>query len=87
MRKDIEQLMDLNDELAEKDKEIEKLQDKILKLETDASIYKDLSSLRQEKINKAIGYINNCIFDYEENTMIGEDFKIVKRKLLGSDKE
>ena len=31
-------------------KEIERLQDKILKLETDASIYKDLSDLRQEKL-------------------------------------
>ena len=67
--------------------EIERLRDKILKLETDASIYKDLSNLRQERIDEAIGYINNCIFDYEENTMIGEDFKIVKRKLLGSEEE
>ena len=40
------------------EQEIERLRDKILKLETDASIYKDLSDLRQERINKAIEFIN-----------------------------
>ena len=53
--------------------EKEMLQDKVYKLE--------------DTIKEAIEYIDHCIFDYEENTMIGEDFKIVKRKLLGSDKE
>lgn len=38
-------------------------------------------------INKAIEYTDSCIFDYEENTMIGEDFKIIKNILKGSDKE
>lgn len=38
-------------------------------------------------INKAIEYTDSCIFDYEENTMIGEDFKIIKNILKGYGKE
>lgn len=64
----------------EKDKEIERLQDKILKLETDASIYKDLSNLRQEKINKALEYIyKNGIIDLNGYDLL--------KILQGSDKE
>lgn len=38
-------------------------------------------------IKEAIEYIDHCIFDYEEYSMVGEDFVIVKNILQGSDKE
>ena len=66
--------------VKEKDKEIERLNDKILKLETDVSIYKDLSNLRQERINKALEYIyKNGIIDLNGYDLL--------KILQGSDKE
>ena len=41
----------------------------------------------QNRIDKAIEYCDNCIFDYEEDTMIGYDFKIVKYLLNGKSME
>lgn len=40
----------------------------------------------QDRIEKAIEHINNCLFDYEEDSIVGEDFNIAKRILMGSDK-
>ena len=50
----------------------------------------DLQNKLQQKeniIKEAIEYIDHCIFDYEEYSMVGEDFVIVKNMLQGSDKE
>ena len=41
----------------------------------------------QARIDKAIEHINNCLFDYEEDSIIGEDFNLAKRILMGDDKE
>ena len=70
--------------------EIERLRDKILKLETDVSIYKDLSNLRQEKINKANYFIDQEIMylvkpkDYNKIEMLQD---ILNGNKFGSDKE
>lgn len=72
-----------------------KLKDKILKLETDVSIYKDLSNLRQEKINKALEYINSDKmlelreeFEYCNDKDLFDGFAgHLDRILRGSDKE
>lgn len=45
-------------------------------------IAKDLEIERLHSIIKeAREYIEHCIFDYEENSMVGEDFKVVKNIL------
>ena len=63
-------------------------------LQAELELYKDnqehlIKQLEEKdkRINKAKEYTDSCIFDYEENTMIGEDFKIIKDILKGSDKE
>ena len=69
------------------EKENKELQEEIERLNHEADTYMKIAVARQKRIDKAIEYIDKCIFDYEENTMIGQDFVITKNILKGDDKE
>jgi hypothetical protein len=76
-------------------KEELELYDMVLNSEKSFDVnYKQLAiSLRAElketeyRIQKAIEYCENCIFDYERNSMVGYDFVIVEELLKGKDME
>ena len=77
-------------ENAELENKITNLQEEIQRQEKAQVILdNELAELidYKNRIDKAVEYIDNCIFDYEENSMTGQDFVITKNILQGSDKE
>ena len=65
--------------------DLKELQDKIQQPETDVDIYKNLSKLRQERIDKAIEYIENTnkYSNLRRQQVLDELLEILK----GEDKE